>query len=519
METQTSTYAQIAKTILPNVTDRNPMLSFVSKMMNKLIGERDYSAQETCHLLLKLPLYEDSRVVLSVDCRPPDKHSRQIEFSEKDEAVREKTTSYEKYLTRSLAMEDITYFEFLERWNYKAKNANNWKIWQPPARPRVLYYFPRYKPIRGHIQFADFCRTKLCLSHPHREHDGFLTLDGLEFLCYVAAYDYCLQHHEHEDDHYGEIEVPIPAADEDEFQPEYVNNELSLEDWQELARIVPDIQPEQEATDLLTRRDIDINYDWLPHVGRWIHDDFPSGKYWDILKKENPGLGGDIDHIPLEARDTLNREQRIVYNTVMGHLLRKEVSPLLLQVDGGGGTGKSYMINMLSSHLQQCRPGQKSPILRAAPTGVASNQINGQTLHSLLRLPIDGCYRPLTESPTVLQNLQRVFAGVRYLVIDEKSMLGLKTLGWIDRRLREIFPERNGLFFGGLSIILIGDFFQLPPVLNKPIYADYDPSMKEMEIAGYNAYRAFRHSVFLETIQRQQGADQAAFRSALVELR
>ncbi len=40
METQTSTYAQIAKSILPNVTDRNPMLSFVSKMMNKLIGER-----------------------------------------------------------------------------------------------------------------------------------------------------------------------------------------------------------------------------------------------------------------------------------------------------------------------------------------------------------------------------------------------------------------------------------------------------------------------------------------------
>ncbi len=99
------------------------------------------------------------------------------------------------------------------------------------------------------------------------------------------------------------------------------------------------------------------------------------------------------------------------------------------------------MINILSSHLQQCRPGQKSPILRAAPTGVASNQINGQTLHSLLRLPIDGNYRPLTESPTVLQNLQRVFAGVRYLVIDEKSMLGLKTLGWIDRRLHEIFSR------------------------------------------------------------------------------
>ena len=43
--------------------------------------------------------------------------------------------------------------------------------------------------------------------------------------------------------------------------------------------------------------------------------------------------------------------------------------------------------------------------------------------------------------------------------------------------------------------------------------------MKEMEVAGLNAYRAFEHSVFFETIQRQHGADQAGFRDALVELR
>ncbi len=50
---------------------------------------------------------------------------------------------------------------------------------------------------------------------------------------------------------------------------------------------------------------------------------------------------------------------------------------------------------------------------------------------------------------------------MKYLVIDEKSMLGLKTLGWVDRRLREIFPGRNDEFFGGLSNILVGDFYRL----------------------------------------------------------
>jgi ATP-dependent DNA helicase PIF1 len=123
------------------------------------------------------------------------------------------------------------------------------------------------------------------------------------------------------------------------------------------------------------------------------------------------------------------------------------------------------MVKVLSSHLQQASLSEKSPY-----GADRCNQINGQTLHSLLRLPIDGKYRPLAETPTVLSNLQRVFNGVKYLIIDEKSMLGLKTLGWIDLRLREIFPRSSDEFFGGLSVMLIGDFFQLPPVLNKPLY-------------------------------------------------
>ena len=65
---QTNTYAQIARSVMPHVSDRNPMLSFVSKLMNKLVGERDYSTKEICHILLGLPLQDDSRVVQSVDC-------------------------------------------------------------------------------------------------------------------------------------------------------------------------------------------------------------------------------------------------------------------------------------------------------------------------------------------------------------------------------------------------------------------------------------------------------------------
>jgi ATP-dependent DNA helicase PIF1 len=76
-------------------------------------------------------------------------------------------------------------------------------------------------------------------------------------------------------------------------------------------------------------------------------------------------------------------------------------TPLRIQIDGGGGIGKSYIVKVLSAHLQSASPaGKRSPIVRAAPTGVASNQINGQTLHSLFRLPISGEIRPLSDTPS-----------------------------------------------------------------------------------------------------------------------
>jgi len=84
------------------------MLSFVSKIMNRLIGERDYSVQEVCHLLLGLPLQEDSRVVRSVDCRLPERHNHTLEFSENDEVVEQKKTAYEKYLERPEDLEGVS---------------------------------------------------------------------------------------------------------------------------------------------------------------------------------------------------------------------------------------------------------------------------------------------------------------------------------------------------------------------------------------------------------------------------
>ena len=59
---------------------------------------------------------------------------------------------------------------------------------------------------------------------------------------------------------------------------------------------------------------------------------------------------------------------------------------------------------------------------------------------------------------------------MQYLVIDEMSMVGRKTFGQIDRRLRQIFPHHSHQVLGGCSCLLFGDFGQLPPVLDLPLY-------------------------------------------------
>ncbi|KID82377.1 ATP-dependent DNA helicase PIF1 [Metarhizium guizhouense ARSEF 977] len=465
-EKKTEPYCKLADQVLPHTAHLQPLLSFSSRLMNKLIAERDYSAQEISHLLLNIPLQEGTRMVVSVDCRPLEQHARSYRV---DEDVNETVGSYRRYLERNDQHEDVTYLEYLQSYNLKT-----WRRPAANAKKRVLSYFPRYRSVEASPQFDEFCRVKLMMVHPHSSPHELLVVGGLRFDSFAAA-----AHWRHE-----------------------------------LARVLPDRPLEEEDIDMLGRRDIDINYDWTPHVGRYTDDGILNGDYWKQRKTRNR-LDLDVDHQPLEARDSLNRDQRLVYDTVVDHFLNQEPSQLLLHVDGGGGTGKSYLINLLSAHLQAAAAGRGTPVWRAAPTGVAGNQISGTTLHSLLHLPINKDFKPLSTVDKA--QLQKKLKDIKYLIIDEKSMLGLRQLSWIDDRLREAFPSRNEDFFGGLNILLVGDFFQLPPVLQKPLY--YDKEVQGVEIKGRNAYRRFDKSVFLKVVQRQRGDDQKAFRTALGELR
>ena len=141
-EKKTESYSQLAAAVLPKVSHSNSMVSFVSKFMNKLIAERDYSSQEVSHILLGLPLHEGTRVVLSVDCRPLNEQSQMVTIQHND--IVEASRAYEKYLRRPEQLESVTYFKFLSTWDFTGSNSSRWHIYGCGAKPWVLMYYPWY---------------------------------------------------------------------------------------------------------------------------------------------------------------------------------------------------------------------------------------------------------------------------------------------------------------------------------------------------------------------------------------
>ena len=94
--------------------------------------------------------------------------------------------------------------------------------------------------------------------------------------------------------------------------------------------------------------------------------------------------------------------------------------------------------------------------------------VKGRTLHSILQLPIAG--RKSSElRGQALKRLQDEMDGAQYLIIDEYSVIGQKMFGWINRRCKQATGVST-LTFGGISMILVGDVGQLPPVSDKVIY-------------------------------------------------
>ena len=131
---------------------------------------------------------------------------------------------------------------------------------------------------------------------------------------------------------------------------------------------------------------------------------------------------------------------------------------------GKAGTGKTTFLHYIREHADK-------NVIVAAPTGVASINAGGVTLHSLLQLPFEP-FIPNLEGKKKLEfhfKLRKskieMLRELDLLIIDEVSMLRADMLDAIDYLLKRY--RNNQQLFGGVQILFIGDMYQLPPVVQQ----------------------------------------------------
>ena len=147
---------------------------------------------------------------------------------------------------------------------------------------------------------------------------------------------------------------------------------------------------------------------------------------------------------------------------------------------GEPGSGKTYTINRYVAWLRE--RGIEPSI--TASTGIAATHIGGHTVHSWSGIGVKRDLSPY-ELDTIAQN-KRVYGRVRdarVLVIDEVSMLSAQTLAMVDAVCREVRQDRRP--FGGLQVVLVGDFFQLPPVERRTDEEEVQERLMEQRSTGF----------------------------------
>lgn len=143
---------------------------------------------------------------------------------------------------------------------------------------------------------------------------------------------------------------------------------------------------------------------------------------------------------------------------------------------GEPGSGKTHTINRYVAYL---REHNIEPAITAS-TGIAATHIKGMTIHSWSGIGIKE--RLSAYDLDKIASTERVAKRIMHtkvLIIDEISMLAAHTLDMVEAVCRVV--RRSSKPFGGLQVVLVGDFFQLPPVLKKSFAVEEESSLDFIE--------------------------------------
>lgn len=241
----------------------------------------------------------------------------------------------------------------------------------------------------------------------------------------------------------------------------------------------------------------------------------------NIAITDNDDIGTVVKDSFSSMKDLVTHIVKVENNISQGKAIKEIVNGKdNMFITGRAGSGKSTFLRRVFPFLDNA--------VIVAPTGVASINIGGATIHSCFGLPIDPYCPVINPSKTEFVNTCKFnptaykMKKVRTVIIDEVSMVRPDLIDCLADVLRQI-KHNDTDPFGGVRIIMFGDLSQLPPVTSKddPLYTYYDSrfffSSKALRVSGFKVFnfdKVFRQKdpTFLEVLDEIKSGD-LSFRS------
>lgn len=182
---------------------------------------------------------------------------------------------------------------------------------------------------------------------------------------------------------------------------------------------------------------------------------------------------------------------------------------------GEPGAGKTYTINKYIDYLRDHDVDHAI----TASTGIAATHIGGMTIHSWSGIGIKETLSPYDLDKIAQSSyINRRVRKTKVLIIDEISMLRSETLSMVDAVCREI--RQNSEPFGGMQVVLVGDFFQLPPIeRKKEEKRQHELIVENFGRFAYESPAWTRLAPVVCYISEQHRQDDANFLSLLLSIR
>ena len=230
------------------------------------------------------------------------------------------------------------------------------------------------------------------------------------------------------------------------------------------------------------------------------------------LMTQRPSMWSEANGAVADLEQPAGAENLATGKNVNGALVSKKVKTITLSEEqnsvielarlgynifytGSAGTGKSLLLKSLIKALR--KQHSEGSVAVTASTGLAACNIGGMTLHSFAGIGLGkGDSATLLKKVKRQQRNRKRWKNLEVLIIDEISMIDgilFDKLDYIARHMK----KRLEVPFGGIQLIVCGDFYQLPPVVKdrEPVFAFESTSWK----------RAIQFTIVLKKVFRQQG--------------